>query len=113
MHDADPTASPSGHRPLTAVVLPGTGSDAQFADAAFRAPLERRGIGIRRERHHRRVLRRRRQHDLDVHQAVAAEGVDAEAVSRARAHEARVLQPLAAAEKAALRKLLEKLAHGR
>ncbi|WP_072815459.1 alpha/beta fold hydrolase [Rhodococcus zopfii] len=46
MHDADPTASPSGHRPLTAVVLPGTGSDAQFADAAFRAPLERRGIRV-------------------------------------------------------------------
>jgi DNA-binding MarR family transcriptional regulator len=34
-------------------------------------------------------------------------------VEQARAHEARVLQPLAAAEKAALRKLLEKLAHGR
>jgi len=60
MADADPTVFPTrdlsqtavdlprtaGDLPLTAVVLPGTGSDAQFADAAFRAPLERRGIRV-------------------------------------------------------------------
>ena len=46
MHDAHPAASPAGYAPLTAVVLPGTGSDAQFVDKAFRAPLERRGIRV-------------------------------------------------------------------
>ena len=46
MPRVEPTASPARNAPPTAVVLPGTGSDAQFADAAFRVPLERRGIRV-------------------------------------------------------------------
>lgn len=46
MHDDDPPAPIGGHVAPTAVVLPGTGSDAQFAEAAFRVPLERRGIRV-------------------------------------------------------------------
>ena len=46
MHDVDPPASNGGPVALTAVILPGTGSDAQFAEAAFRVPLERRGIRV-------------------------------------------------------------------
>ena len=42
MHDAEPAGNPSP----TAVVLPGTGSDARFVDKAFRAPLERHGIRV-------------------------------------------------------------------
>lgn len=38
--------TPEHRRGLTAVVLPGTGSDAHFADRAFRAPLADRGITV-------------------------------------------------------------------